>query len=270
MLDIQDPCSETESTPSPLDFPLCQPKDVLERIALHPFQDFESLLLDVSKLAITTKSSNDLRSGKQASRRPSLPSFPWSHAFGGHSRTNYDTVKLSTSRSTCQGKWARMGVIASSTVIDRSHFTNLDSFSYDQSLVPSTGSSDNKLLASLCATIPSGQWDSSSPVTCKDYQVNAGTSFYLATCITVYLKFLFSLPPSFSLSFSRSHLTNLCPENAEFGGQVDTKENGMMLWSATHLLHVYTFMTISVQVFFCPRSLALSLCSPCLTFLFDR
>ncbi|KAG5014521.1 hypothetical protein JHK85_020657 [Glycine max] len=134
----KDHCSEVESTTSPLDFPLHQPKDVLERIALHPFQDLESLLLDVSKPAVTTKNGIDQRSGKQVSRRPSLPTFPWSHAFGGHSRTNSDTGKLSTSRSMCQGKWSRTCVIASSTDADRSSFTNLDSFSYDQSLVPSS------------------------------------------------------------------------------------------------------------------------------------
>lgn len=181
----KDPCSETESTTSPLDFPLRQPKDVMEQIALHPFQDLESLLLDVSKLSITTKNSNDQRSGKQVSRRPSLPAFPWSHAFGGHSRTNSDTVKLSTSRSMCQGKWTRVGVIASSTNIDRSFFTNLDSFSYDQSLVPSSGSSDKTNFQSLFANLPFHQLASSSSVSCsEDSKVKA-----------------------------------------EFGGKVDTKEN---------------------------------------------
>lgn len=181
----KDPCSETECTASPLDFPLCQPTDVLERIALHPFRDFESLLIDVSKLSISTKNSNDLRSGKQVSRRPSLPSFPWSHAFGGNCRTSSDTPKLSTSRSTCQGKWARIGLIASSTDIDRSSFTNFDSFSYDQSLVPPSGNSENKAFQSLLANLPFRRLDSSSPVTCsKDFQVNK-----------------------------------------EFGGQADTKEN---------------------------------------------
>ncbi|XP_004503666.1 uncharacterized protein [Cicer arietinum] len=169
----KDLCSKTECTASPLDFPFCQPKDVLERIALHPFRDFESLLIDVSKPAISTKNSNDLRSGKQVSRRPSLPAFPWSHAFGGHCRTNSDTAKLSTSRSTCQGKWARIGVIASSTDIDRSSFTNFDSFSYDQSLVPSSGNSDNKVFQSLFANLPFRRLDSSSPITCsKDFQVD--------------------------------------------------------------------------------------------------
>ncbi|XP_061337879.1 uncharacterized protein LOC133284793 [Gastrolobium bilobum] len=170
----KDPCSETESTASPLDFPLYQPKDILERIAFHPFRDLESLMLDVPKPAITTKNSNDLRSGKQVSCRPSLPAFPWSHAFGGHSRTNSDTVKLSTSRSTCQGKWARIGLIASSADIDRSCFTDLDSFSYDQSLVPSSGCSDKQNFQSLFPNLPFHQLDSSSSVTCsKDSQVNA-------------------------------------------------------------------------------------------------
>ncbi|TKY60671.1 hypothetical protein E2542_SST17770 [Spatholobus suberectus] len=181
----KDPCSETESTASPLDFPLHQPKDVLEQIALHPLRDLESLLLDVSKLTVTTKNSNDQRSGKQVSRRPSLPAFPWSHAFGGHSRTNSDTVKLSTSRSMCQGKWTRIGVIASSTDTDRGSFTNLDSFSYDQSLVPSSGRSDKKNITTLFANLPFHQLGSASSVSCsEDSQIKA-----------------------------------------EFGGQVDTKEN---------------------------------------------
>ncbi|KAG5058613.1 hypothetical protein JHK82_013592 [Glycine max] len=180
----KDHCSEVESTTSPLDFPLHQPKDVLERIALHPFQDLESLLLDVSKPAVTTKNGNDQRSGKQVSRRPSLPTFPWSHAFG-HSRTNSDAGKLSTSRSMCQGKWSRIGVIASSTDVDCSSFSNLDSFSYDQSLVPSSGSSDKRNFSSLFANLPFHQLDSSSSVPCSE----------------------------------------ISQAKAEFGGQVDTKEN---------------------------------------------
>ncbi|CAK8579251.1 unnamed protein product [Lathyrus sativus] len=192
----KDSCSETDCKASPLDFPLCQPKDVLEQIALHPFREFESLLIDVSKLAISTKNSNDLRSGKQVSRRPSLPSFPWSHAFGGNFRTNSDTAKLSTSRSTCRGKWARIGLIASSSDIDRSSFTDLDSFSYDQSLVPSFGNSDSQLIQSFFASLPFRQLDSSSSVSCsKDFQANT-----------------------------------------EFGGQVDTKENDETVLAAAQTL----------------------------------
>ncbi|KAL2342716.1 hypothetical protein Fmac_004001 [Flemingia macrophylla] len=165
----KDPCSEIESTTSPLEFPLRQPNKVMEQIAVHTFQDLESLLLDVSKLAITTtKNSNDQRSSKQVSRRPSLPAFPWSHAFGSHSRTNSDTVKLSTSKSMCQGKWTRIGVIASSTDTDRSFFTNLDSFSYDQSLVPSSGSSEKTNFQSLFANLSSHQLNPSSSVSCSE------------------------------------------------------------------------------------------------------
>ncbi|XP_014510384.1 uncharacterized protein LOC106769326 isoform X2 [Vigna radiata var. radiata] len=165
----KDHCSETESSTSPLDFPLHQPKDVLERLAVHPLQELESLLLDVSKPAATTKNSNnDQRSGKQLSRRPSLPAFTWSHAFGGHSRTNSDAVKSSASRSTCQGKWSRIGVITGSTNTDRSSFTNLDTFSYDQSLVPSSGSSEKKNFSSLFANLPFHHLDSSSSVSCSE------------------------------------------------------------------------------------------------------
>lgn len=194
MLDFQDHCSEVESTTSPLDFPLHQPKDVLERIALHPFQDLESLLLDVSKPAVTTKNGIDQRSGKQVSRRPSLPTFPWSHAFG-HSRTNSDAGKLSTSRSMCQGKWSRIGVIASSTDVDCSSFSNLDSFSYDQSLVPSSGSSDKRNFSSLFANLPFHQLDSSSSVPCSEIsQAKAGNFFlgYLNLLLLISTFFLSS------------------------------------------------------------------------------
>lgn len=125
------------------------------------------MLIDVSKLAISTKNSNDPCSGKQVSRRPSLPSFPWSHAFGGNCRTNSDTAELSTNRSTYRSKWARIGLIASSTDIDRSPFTDLDSFGYDQSLVPSSENSDNKLIQSFSANLPFRQLDSLSSVSCS-------------------------------------------------------------------------------------------------------
>ncbi|QCD91689.1 hypothetical protein DEO72_LG4g2656 [Vigna unguiculata] len=161
----KDLCTENKNSSSLLDFPLYQPKDVLERIAVPRSQDLDSLLLDESKPVVPKKNSNNLRSGKQVSHQPSLPTFPWSLAFGSHSRTNSDIVKLSTSRSTCQGKWARIGLIASSTDISRGCFTNLDSFSYDQSLVPSTSSSSHKDCPSLFAILPFCHWNSSSSVT---------------------------------------------------------------------------------------------------------
>ena len=206
MLDFQDHCSEVESTTSPLDFPLHQPKDVLERIALHPFQDLESLLLDVSKPAVTTKNGIDQRSGKQVSRRPSLPTFPWSHAFG-HSRTNSDAGKLSTSRSMCQGKWSRIGVIASSTDVDCSSFSNLDSFSYDQSLVPSSGSSDKRNFSSLFANLPFHQLDSSSSVPCSEISQAKAGNFFLGYLNLLLLISTFFLSSDSSLPLFQSIAT---------------------------------------------------------------
>ncbi|KAI9076778.1 hypothetical protein K1719_041254 [Acacia pycnantha] len=161
----KEPSSEIETPISPLDFPLCQPKDVLERIALPQSRDLDSLLLDASKGVLTSKSNGDLRTVKQVSRRPSLTAFSWSHNLSGHCRTNCDAVKLS-SRITCQGKWAKIGFHASYMGMDCGSFTNLDSFSYDQTLVPSVGSSDNKGLPSSCANLPFCHWVSSS-VTCS-------------------------------------------------------------------------------------------------------
>ncbi|XP_028807185.1 uncharacterized protein LOC114761899 [Neltuma alba] len=161
-----EPSSETGTPASPLDFPLYHPKDVLERIALPQSRDLDSLLLDASKAVVTSKSNSDLRTVKQVSRRPSLTAFPWSHNFSGHCRTNSDTVKLS-SRITCQGKWAKIGFVTSYMGMNRGSFMNLDTFSYDQTLVPSVGSSDNKGLPSSCASLPFCHWVSSSSLTCS-------------------------------------------------------------------------------------------------------
>lgn len=64
----------------------------------------------------------------------------------------------------------------------------------------------------------------------------------MITHIKVEEGFLFSLLPPLlsplpSLAPSWSHLTDLYPEIAEFGGQVDPKENGMLL-SKSHLVQV--------------------------------
>lgn len=131
------------------------------------------MLLDASKAVVTSKSNSDLRTVKQVSRRPSLATFPWSHNFSGHCRTNSDTVKLS-SRITCQGKWAKIGFGASYTEMDRESFTNIDSFSYDQTLVPSVGSSDNKGLPSSCANLPFCHWVTSSVTSSKTSQDTTG------------------------------------------------------------------------------------------------
>ena len=110
----------------------------MQRLALPPPKDLESLLLDAAKPNLSSKNTADLRSGKQISRRVSLPPFPWSHTSSGHCRTSSDVVKLSTSKGTCQGRWLRIGKeVKSSSGVATSNFTDLETLTYDQSLVPS-------------------------------------------------------------------------------------------------------------------------------------
>ncbi|TXG50580.1 hypothetical protein EZV62_023104 [Acer yangbiense] len=135
---------------NPLDFPLYQPIDIFERLALPPPKDLEALLLEATKPSASSRTNSDIRSGKQISRRPSLPQFPWSHTFNGHCRTNSDAVKLLT-RSTCQGRWDRIESSAISHGTSTDCFTNLESLTYDQGLVPPSSS----------VSIPWHEWGSS-------------------------------------------------------------------------------------------------------------
>ncbi|KAJ7004158.1 hypothetical protein NC653_009134 [Populus alba x Populus x berolinensis] len=101
-------------------------------------KDLESLLLDATKIAASSRHAPDPRPGKQTSRQASLPAFPWSHTFSGqHSRTNSDAVKCSPSRSTCQGRWVRIGDSFNLPGRASDTLTNLESCAYDETLVPS-------------------------------------------------------------------------------------------------------------------------------------
>ncbi|XP_062074450.1 uncharacterized protein LOC133778510 isoform X2 [Humulus lupulus] len=134
----KDTCIKSEAPDNPPELLLHQPKEILQRLALPPPKDLESLLLDAAKPTLSSKNTADLRSGKQMSRRVSLPPFQWSHTSSGHCRTSSDVVKLSTSKGTCQGRWLKIGKeIKSSFGIVTSKFTDLESLTYDQSLVPS-------------------------------------------------------------------------------------------------------------------------------------
>ncbi|GLU05865.1 hypothetical protein SLE2022_229420 [Rubroshorea leprosula] len=132
----QDSCGKPEMPAGLLDFPSSQPKDVLERLALPPPKDLELLLLDAAKPSSSSRNTSDLRSCKQICRRPSLPPFPWSHNFNGHYRTNSDAVKCLTSRTTCQGRWVKIAKAASSLASGTYSCTDLETLTYDQSLVP--------------------------------------------------------------------------------------------------------------------------------------
>ncbi|KAJ4826154.1 hypothetical protein Tsubulata_037355 [Turnera subulata] len=132
----KDSCSKPESPTDPLDFSIEHPKETLERLALPPPKDLETLLLDAAKPAVSSKHAPDPRPSKQTARRTVLQPFPWSHAFGGHCRANSDASKL-LNRTTCQGRWARISYAASSLGTMTDSFTDLESLVYDENLVPS-------------------------------------------------------------------------------------------------------------------------------------
>ncbi|KAF8379604.1 hypothetical protein HHK36_029045 [Tetracentron sinense] len=135
----KDSCSKPKAPVNTNDSLLLQPKDILERLALLPAKDLDSLLLDTAKPSLSSRSITDLRSGKPLSQGASLPPFHWSHSSGGACKSNVDSGKLSTNRGICQGKWVRIGSIASSLGGAPSCFSDLDSLTFDHSLVPSGG-----------------------------------------------------------------------------------------------------------------------------------
>lgn len=112
-----------------------RPKDILERLALPTPKDLEFLLMD-SKPASASKNTSDLRLGKPVSHRGGLQPFSWSQSSGGHCKSNSDSVKLSTSRNVCQGRWVKIGNPASSLVPTTGFLVELESLTYDHHLVP--------------------------------------------------------------------------------------------------------------------------------------
>ncbi|XP_055806284.1 uncharacterized protein LOC129874842 isoform X2 [Solanum dulcamara] len=87
--------------------PSYTPKDLLERLALTPSKDLDSLLVDTVKPP-SSRNSGDLRLSKPSSQRNGLPPFPWSHTCSGHPKTVPDSAKLSTNKMVCQGRWVRV------------------------------------------------------------------------------------------------------------------------------------------------------------------
>lgn len=78
---------------------------------------------------------HDSRNGKPLSHRVILPPFPWSQHFNGHNKSNNEAVRISN-RSTCQGRWVRIRSNASFIGGGNEDFADLDSLTYDNSLVP--------------------------------------------------------------------------------------------------------------------------------------
>ncbi|XP_059639780.1 uncharacterized protein LOC132282176 isoform X2 [Cornus florida] len=132
-------CSKLKSPAHMPDFPLYQPEDILERLALPPPKDLESLLLDASKPALPSRNNSELRLGKPVSNRAGLPPFPWSHTSGGHYKSSSDAAKFSTTRTNCQGRWVKIESSATSLNSTTSFLVDFESLTYDHSLVPSVG-----------------------------------------------------------------------------------------------------------------------------------
>ncbi|KAK2984591.1 hypothetical protein RJ640_018969 [Escallonia rubra] len=135
----KDSGSNLRSPGDMLEFPLCQPKDILERLALPPPKDLEFLLLDAAKPAAASKNNSDLRFGKTVSHRSGLPPFTWSHASNGHCKSNSDAIKSSTTRNICQGRWVKIRNPATFLGATDDFLADLPSLTYDNSLVPSGG-----------------------------------------------------------------------------------------------------------------------------------
>ncbi|KAL5551856.1 hypothetical protein UlMin_002032 [Ulmus minor] len=162
-------CMKPETPANPLNLQLHQPKEILQRLALPPPKDLDSLLLDAAKTSSSSKNIPESRSGKQISRRVNLPPFPWSHSSSGSGRNCSDAVKLSTTRSTCEGRWVKVGKnFTSSPGSATSNFMDLELLAYDHSLVPPglKTSSNNKISPNITLN-PNKRERDSSALTCS-------------------------------------------------------------------------------------------------------
>lgn len=120
----------------------------------------------MAKSSASSRNTSDLRTGKTMPRKVTLPPFPWSHIISGHCRNNSDSIKLSSSRSTCQGRWLRIGNVCSCQRIATDFLANIESLTYDQTLVPSGLSSENKIWPTISVSLPWSEKDSFSSAMC--------------------------------------------------------------------------------------------------------
>lgn len=126
---VENSCSTLTDHTNILEFPLFPPKDVMARLSLLPHKDLDLMLLDSMKPTSTSKVQNG----------GSLPTFPWSHISGGHFKTNSDVVKSTPSKTTCQGRWAKMGPTTTTTTSlgdKTTYLTDFECLTYNQNLVP--------------------------------------------------------------------------------------------------------------------------------------
>lgn len=154
---VQDSLSKNETPANVLDFKLRQPKDILECLALPSPKDLDSLLLDATKPSVLKHNNSDSR-GKQVSQRAGLSPFPWSHNSGGHCKASGDAIKLSVSRTTCQGRWVKIANTTTSPERGSGFLADLDSLTKDTSLValkgPKCGPSESEIAPAISVSFP--------------------------------------------------------------------------------------------------------------------
>ncbi|KNA20552.1 hypothetical protein SOVF_051310 isoform A [Spinacia oleracea] len=198
---------KAESPADKKDSPLYQPRDILERLALPPPKELDSLLQDAMK-PVSSK-LNDSRNGKPLSHRASLPPFPWSHNFNGHHKSNNDSVRIS-SRSTCQGRWVRIRSTDSFIGGGDENFVDLDSLTYDNKLVPA---------GQLIYQLPEIGSSSSTFVNQQRFQQNSSSAACQTAC----------QPPS-ALHSPRvlAAAQTLCDIASDSSNRIS---NGMLKWS---------------------------------------
>ncbi|KAG5539607.1 hypothetical protein RHGRI_019970 [Rhododendron griersonianum] len=163
---VQDSLSKNETPAKVLDLELRQPKDILERLALPSPKDLDSLLLDAAKATVLLKNNNSDSRGKQVSQRASLSPFPWSHNSGGHCKASADAIKLSVSRTTCQGRWVKIGDTSTSPEGGSGFLADLELLTKDNNLValkgPKCGPSESEIAPATSVSFPWIELGSSS------------------------------------------------------------------------------------------------------------
>ncbi|XP_049397957.1 uncharacterized protein LOC125862028 isoform X1 [Solanum stenotomum] len=132
---VQEYSCKVQSVPTMCHAPLYTPKEVLERLALTPSKDLDSLLVDTVKFA-SSRNSSDLRLSKPSSQRNGLPPFPWSHPCSGHPKTVPDSAKLSTNKMVCQGRWVRVENTSTPLKGSTGFLEELQSLTDNHKLVP--------------------------------------------------------------------------------------------------------------------------------------
>lgn len=115
-------CKVHDSCQTNLSDTICQPREILERLALPPSQDLDSLILCSSMKSVPSQSTVCMKSFRSAS----LPPFAWSFSHSGTFKPGLDAVKLASTRNTCQGKWLRIGSYSTSRVDEHNYFSNLE------------------------------------------------------------------------------------------------------------------------------------------------